>query len=285
MKDKTTRYLIIPMLVLWGTFTVFPVLASFVKSLQACRGNNCTFVGLQNYINLFSDNLFRESIFNTTIFFIVQVPVMILLSIILANVLNQKTLRFKGAYRTMVILPAVTSLVVYSIFFKLIFMENGLINNFLISINVIDSNIQWLSTANPARFVLIIALVWRWTGYNTVFFLSGMQNIDDEIYEAATIDGANTIQQFTKITLPLLKPIILFVTVISTLGTLNLFDEPMVITNGGPGTATITLGQMIYKHLFVFSPNAGYASAIAYVIVFIAIVLALLQNKFLGDDE
>lgn len=285
MKDKTTKYLIMPMLVLWGAFTVFPVLASFLKSLQSCRGNMCTFVGVQNYVDLLSDNLFRESLFNTTIFFIVQVPVMILLSIILANVLNQKSLKFKGAYRTMVILPAVTSLVVYSIFFKLIFMENGLINNLLIDLNIIDNSIQWLSTANPARFVLIIALIWRWTGYNTVFFLSGMQNIDDEIYEAATIDGANTIQQFTHITLPLLKPIILFVTVISTLGTLNLFDEPMVITNGGPGTATITLGQMIYKHLFVFTPNAGYASAIAYFIVIIAVVLALLQKKFLGDDE
>ncbi|WOO86739.1 sugar ABC transporter permease [Mollicutes bacterium LVI A0039] len=285
MKDKTTKYLIIPMLVLWGTFTVFPVLASFIKSLQSCRGNTCSFVGLQNYANLLGDNLFRESLINTSIFFIVQVPIMILLSIILANVLNQKDLRFKGAYRTMVILPAVTSLVVYSIFFKLIFMENGLVNNLLLNINVLDHPIQWLSTANPARFVLIIALVWRWTGYNTVFFLSGMQNIDDEIYEAAKIDGANTIQQFTRITLPLLKPIILFVTIISTLGTLNLFDEPMVITNGGPGTATITLGQMIYKHLFVFTPNAGYASAIAYFIVIIAVTLAILQRKVLGDDE
>ncbi len=285
MKNKYINWLVIPMLTLWGLFTILPIIASFVKSLQSCRGNICTFVGFQNYTSLLSDDLFKDAIINTTIFFIIQVPIMILLSIVLASILNQKKLKFKGMYRTMIILPAVTSLVVYSIFFKLIFMENGLVNNFLVSINVLSDPIQWLSTANPARFVLIIALIWRWTGYNTIFFLSGIQNINDEIYEAAELDGASSIQKFTKITLPLLKPIILFVTVISTIGTLNLFDEPMVITNGGPGTATITLGQMIYKHLFVFSPDAGYASAIAFVIVFIAVFLAIIQKKLLGSDD
>lgn len=285
MNDKTTKYLVIPMLTLWGIFTVFPVIASLFKSLQSCVGNTCTFVGFQNYTELFSDPLFRESIINTTIFFVVQVPVIIIISIILANLLNQRKLKFRGMYRTMIILPAVTSLVVYSIFFKLIFMENGLINNMLVNAHLVDYPIQWLSSANPARFVICAAIIWRWTGYNTIFFLSGIQNIDDEIYEAARIDGANSFQQLTKITLPLLKPIILFVTVISTIGTLNLFDEPMVITSGGPGTATITLGQLIYKNLFVFTPDQGYASAIGYVIVIIAVALALLQNKLLGDGK
>lgn len=279
MKDKTTKYLVIPMLVVWGSFSILPVVASFFKSFQSCRGNVCEFVGFHNYIALFSDDLFRASIVNTTIFFIIQVPVMILLAVILASVLNQKNLKYRGMYRTMVILPSVTASVVYAIFFKLVFMESGMVNNFLLSLNAIDYPIQWLSTPNTARFVLIIGLIWRWTGYNTIFFLSGMQNIDDQIYEAAIIDGASSVQRFTKITLPLLKPIILFVSVVSTLGTLNLFDAPMVITNGGPGTATITLGQMIYKYLFVFTPDAGYASAIAYIIVILAVILALVQKK------
>lgn len=283
MKDKTLKYFVMPMLILWGTFAVMPIIASFFQSLYSCRGTVCQFVGLDNYISLLSDNLFRASLVNTTIFFIVQVPVMIFLAVMLASMLNQKNLKFKGAYRTMVILPCVTASVVYSIFFKLVFMESGMVNNFLVNLHLVDKPIQWLSTPNPARFVIIIGLIWRWTGYNTIFFLSGMQNIDDEIYEAAKIDGASSFQQFTKITLPLLKPIILFVSVVSTLGTLNLFDAPMVITNGGPGTATITLGQMIYKNLFVFTPNAGYASAIAYVIVFLAIGLALVQKKIMEE--
>lgn len=284
-KSKKLVPLLIPMLVVWGVITVFPVLASFFKSFQSCRGTSCEFVGVNNYVSLLSDPMFKASLINTGIFFVIQVPIMILLAIILANILNSKKLKFRGIYRSLIILPAVTSLVVYTIFFKLLFIQNGMVNNLLMSLHIIDQPINWLMDGGWTRVILIIALIWRWTGYNMIFFLAGMQNIDDEIYEAARIDGASAIDRFRHITLPLLKPIILFVTVVSTLGTLNLFDEPKILANGGPGDATMTLAQMVYKHLFFFTPNAGYASAIAYVIVIIAVIFAIVQNILLKDKE
>lgn len=210
---------------------------------------------------------------------------MILLALIISSILNNKRLKFRGFFRTAIFLPCVTSLVAYSIIFKSLFANDGFINGMLMNLHVISEPINWLTNATFARILIILAITWRWTGYNMVFYLSGLQSIDDSIYEAASIDGANGFQKFFHMTLPLLKPIILFTTINSTIGTLQLFDEPMNITQGGPANATITISQYIYNLLFKYQPNFGYAAAVSYVIVVLIVVLSFIQMKVGDKDE
>jgi lactose/L-arabinose transport system permease protein len=136
-----------------------------------------------------------------------------------------------------------------------------------------------------AKLTIIIAITWRWTGYNMIFYLAGLQNIDPEIYEAAEIDGASPLKKFFNITLPLLKPIILFTTITSTSGTLQLFDEVMNITGGGPGNASTTISQYIYNLSFKYTPNFGYAAAVSYTILAMIVILSLIQFKVAGDNK
>jgi len=165
------------------------------------------------------------------------------------------------------------------------FSFDGIINKFLLSVHLIADPIPWLLDPFWAKVTIILAITWRWTGYNMIFYLAGLQNIDPSIYEAARIDGASKFKQFTKITVPMLKPVILFTTIMSTIGTLQLFDEVVNLTGGGPGNSTLTLSQYIYNLSFVFTPNYGYAATISYVIVFIVAVLAIIQFKIGGSKD
>lgn len=266
-------------------FSFYPMIQSFILSFESGKGNVSQFVGFGNYLRLFSDPVFKQALFNTMLYLIIQVPVMLFLSIIIAHLLNSPKLKLKGFYRTAIFLPCVTGLVSYSILFKSIFSVDGIFNNFLLNLNIINEPIAWLMDPLWARVVIILAITWRWTGYNMIFYLSAMQNIDPSIYEAASIDGASKVRQFMSITVPMLKPIILFTAIISTNGTLQLFDEVMNITNGGPGNSTVTISQYIYNLSFVYTPNFGYAATVSYAIVVIVAVLAFLQMKVGGEKK
>lgn len=266
-------------------FAFYPMIQSFFLSFQSGKGVVTKFVGIQNYIRLFSDPMFKQAVGNTVLYLVVQVPVMLMLGIFIANLLNSSKLKGRGFYRTAIFLPCVTSLVAYSILFKSLFALDGVVNDFLMAINIIDQPIAWLLEPFWARVVIILAITWRWTGYNMIFYLAGMQNIDSSVYEAAEIDGATKTQQFFKITVPLLKPIILLTTIMSTNGTLQLFDEVMNITAGGPGNSTMTISQYIYNLSFVYTPNFGYAATVSYAIVFMVAVLAIIQYKVVGDKN
>lgn len=276
---------VIPSIVLVMTFVFYPMVQAFITSLQSGMGNNLSFVGIDNYKRLLTDSTFKKALFNTMLYLIIQVPIMIMLALIISSLLNDKRLRARGFFRTAIFLPCVTSLVSYSIIFKSLFATDGFINSILMKINIISQPIAWITHPIWAKILIIIAITWRWTGYNMVFYLAGMQAIDDSIYEAAEIDGANAFIRFKTITLPLLKPIILFTTINSTIGTLQLFDEVVNITNGGPANATVTISQYIYNLLFKYSPNFGYAAAISYVIVLIIVVLSFVQLKVGGDKN
>lgn len=265
-------------------FVFYPTVQSFITSLQSGMGNNLKFAGLSNYTRLMSDDTFKKAVGNTFLYLIVQVPVMIVLALIIATVLNDPKLKFKGFFRTSIFLPCITSLVAYSIIMKSIFASNGLVNKLLMALHVISVPIEWVTDPFWAKILIIIAITWRWTGYNMIFYLSGLQNIDPSIYEAADIDGASSFKKFTKITVPLLKPIILFTTITSTIGTLQLFDEVMNITKGGPANATTTISHYIYNLCFTYTPNFGYAAAVAYVVVIMIVILSLIQFKVGGDD-
>jgi lactose/L-arabinose transport system permease protein len=166
--------------------------------------------------------------------------------------------------------------------FKSFFAVDGIVNASLLRIGLITNPVSWLSHPVWAKVIIILVITWRWTGYNTIFYLAGLQNIDYSIYEAAKIDGASPAQQFFKIILPLLKPVILLTAIMSTNGTLQLFDEVRNLTGGGPGNATITISQYIYNLSFVFNPQFGYAAAVSYIILFMVAILSLIQMK-IGD--
>lgn len=283
--DRKAWLFVIPSIILVTVFVFYPMIQAFITSLQSGMGNNLSFVGIDNYKRLLTDSTFKKALFNTVLYLIIQVPIMIILALVISAILNDKKLKAMGFFRTAIFLPCVTSLVAYSIIFKSLFATDGFVNAFLININVISQPIAWITHPIWARVLIIIAITWRWTGYNMVFYLAGMQSIDDSIYEAAEIDGASAFMRFKSITLPLLKPIILFTTINSTIGTLQLFDETVNITNGGPANATITISQYIYNLLFKYSPNFGYAAAISYVIVLIIVILSFVQLKAGGDKD
>lgn len=273
-----------PALVLIATFMIFPILHSLWMSFQTGLGIRLSFAGLKNIYRLFNDPLFFTALTNTFIFFLVQVPIMLTLALITAALLNNPDIKFRGVLRTAIFLPCVTSLVAYTVLFKSMFVANGLVNTVLLNLGIVDTGIPWMTDPFWCRTMIIIAITWRWTGYNMIFYLAAMQNIDRSVYEVARIDGVPTWARFLHLTIPMLKPVILFTTVTSTIGTLQLFDEVATITGGGsaggaagPGNSALTLSLYIYNLTFKFAPNYGYAATVSYVIVFLVAVLSFLQ--------
>lgn len=267
-----------PALALIGLFMIYPIIWSLWMSFQSGRGMMLRFGGLANIERLWNDPVFLKALGNTLAFFFIQVPIMIPLALLLAAMLNAPSLKWRGFFRTAVFLPCVTSLVAYSVVFKSMFSTDGIVNHVLMALHFISQPIPW--TTNPfwAKVLIILAITWRWTGYNVIFYLAAMQNIDRSIYEAARIDGVPAWARFVYLTIPMLKPVILFTTIISTIGTLQLFDEVVNITSfGAPSNATLTLSLYIYNLTFRFMPSFGYASLISYVIVVIVALLALVQ--------
>lgn len=273
-----------PATILIFVMSFYPMIQSFILSLKSGMGNNLRFTGLRNYIRLFQDEMFIASVKNVVIYFIFQVPIMLFLAMILASILNDPKLKFKGIFRTIVFLPCATSLVSSALIFKSLFSLDGLVNVLFVKWGLMNEAFNWLDDPFWARVIVILTITWRWTGYNTVFFLAGLQNIDSSIYEAAKIDGANPVQSFFKITLPQLKPVILLTAIMSTNGTLQLFDEVRNLTGGGPGNATLTISQYIYNLSFRFNPQFGYAATVSYAILILVALLSFIQLK-VGDKE
>ncbi len=264
----------------------YPMIRAFILSLQTGAGVNMRFADplFNNYARILKDKVFQQSIVNTFLYLLVQVPIMLVLAILLAQLLNNKDLRFKGLFRTCVFLPCATSLVSYALIFRSLFATDGLINSILIKLHILSTGYNFLGNATSAKIVIILALIWRWTGYNMVFYLAGLQNIEYSVYEAAKIDGANGWKTFWGITVPLLKPTIIMTFIMSINGTLQLFDESVNLTKGGPANTTITMSHYIYNTCFINVPNFGYASAMAF-LVFIMVAILSLINLKVGDTR
>ena len=276
---------VMPALVLLGIFMIYPILWSLWMSFQVGRGMTFSFGGFTNILRLTQDPVFIRALTNTLIFLAIQVPVMLVLALLFANALNDSKLWGRGFFRTAIFLPCVTSLVAYSVVFRSMFAQDGIINQMLLALGVIGSPIPWMADPFWAKVLIILAITWRWTGYNMIFYLAALQNVDRSIYEAARIDGVPPWARFIYITLPMLKPVILFTAVISTIGTLQLFDEPNLIpsTPGAPSDSTLTLSLYIFNLSFKFMPSFGYASTVSYVIVVLVAILSFLQ--FLAARE
>ena len=278
---------LIPATVMIIVMSFYPMVQALITSFKKGPILNMEMADpwYNNYARILQDKIFLTAMQNTFLYLIIQVPIMLVLAMLLAQILNNKDLRFKGLFRTMVFLPCATSLVSYALIFKSLFATQGLINSVLRSLHLISDNINWLGTAGTAKFVIIFALIWRWTGYNMVFYLAGLQNIDYQVYEAAKIDGASAWKTFWRITVPLLKPVIVMTFIMSINGTLQLFDESVNLTNGGPANATITMSHYIYNMSFGQGVGKfGYASAMSFVVFIMVGILAAINLK-VGDTR
>ncbi len=277
-----------PASILIFIMSFWPMVLAFITSLKTGKGVNLKWGDplFVNYIkNIPMDKTFLQSMGNTYLYLLIEVPIMLILAILLAQLLNNKDLKFRGAFRTMVFMPCAVSLVSYALIFRSLFAREGLINHLLMALGIINENVNWLGQPGTARAVIIIGLIWRWTGYNMVFFLAGLQNIEYSVYEAAKIDGANGWKTFWSITVPLLSPTIVMTAIMSINGTLQLFDESVNLTNGGPANTTITMSHYIWNQAFGQGVGVfGYASAMAFIIFIQVAILAFISLK-VGDKR
>ena len=206
-KQKVAGWIYLaPATILIAVMSFYPIIQAVITSFKTGSGKNMTFAEplIRNYQRMFNDQIFVRSIGNTFLYLLIEVPIMLVLAMLLAQLLNNRNLKFKGFFRTCVFLPCATSLVSYSLIFKSLFATQGLINTILVNLGILSENYNFLGNATSAKIVIIIALIWRWTGYNMVFFLAGLQNIEYSVYEAAKIDGANGWQTFWGVTVTLL---------------------------------------------------------------------------------
>ena len=260
------------------------MIRAFIISLQTGAGANMRFADpiFSNYKRILADKVFQQSIVNTFLYLIIQVPIMLILAILLAQLLNNKDLKFKGFFRTCVFLPCATSLVSYSLIFRSMFATDGLINSILIKLGILSTGYNFLGNSASAKIVIILALIWRWTGYNMIFYLSGLQSIDDSIYEAASIDGAGKFTQFLKITIPLITPVIFYNLVTQLCQAFQEFNAPYLVTKGGPNGATTLISMLIYNNAFL-RHKMGMASAQAWVLF--VIVMTFTAVAFISQKK
>lgn len=284
LKKKLSPFIFIaPFLVVFAVFMVYPIFYSVVLSFSKYRAGDIVFVGLKNYTYLLTEPLFYKSLLNTFIILLIQVPIMTLLSLVLGNLLNSALIHGKAFFRMFTFMPVLIDAVSYSIIFSLFFNENGGFVNSILKVFGMSS-LHWFSSGPLAMTVIILALTWRWTGYNSIIILSGLQNISADLYEAADIDGATSIVKFWKITVPQLKPVIMFCVFNSINGTLQLFTEPQLLTQGGPANATMTSVLYLYQTGFK-NFNFGVASAGSYILAIIIAIMTLIQFRVTKEDS
>ncbi|QUW21525.1 sugar ABC transporter permease [Sporosarcina sp. Marseille-Q4063] len=285
-KNKGAYLLISPFFLIFAIFGVFPILFSIYLALSSWDGiGTMEFVGLKNFKFLVSDTLFWKSIGNTFIIWFLSTVPMIILALIVAFLLNSAFLKFSGFYKTLYFLPNVTAIVAVAIVFSVIFAPNyGLINYML---NLIGFEaVDWHNNSIGVKVAISAMIIWRWTGYNAIIFLAGLQKISGDLYEAARIDGANSFEIFTKITIPLLKPVILFVVITSTIGGMQTFVEPQLLVgnSGGAGGGGLTIVLYLYQQAFVKN-LFGYGSAIAIGLFIIIMLFSLINWKFIQRKD
>ncbi|WP_457030420.1 carbohydrate ABC transporter permease [Kitasatospora sp. P5_F3] len=280
MTRRSIPYLfVLPAVLLFAAFKLYPILASFRLSLYKQSGGVETFAGLDNYARLLDDSLFWTALGNSAVILVVQVPLMLALATGLAVAFNSTLLKGRSLFRLGFFLPMITGLVAYGIVFSVLLNQQyGLVNW------LVGSDIPWLTDPLLAKVSLGLALTWHYTGYNAVILLARLQTVPTELYDAAAVDGAGAWRAFRHVTLPGLRPALLLTTVLSTIGTLQLFDEPYVLTGGGPDNATLTIGMYLYQNAFKYF-DFGYASAIAYALALLIGALGLLQFKVLGGKS
>jgi multiple sugar transport system permease protein len=274
----------LPFILLFVVFLAGPIVVAFFTSLTDMRVTDLrnplgvNIVGLSNYADVFSDPTFRKAAVNTVVFVLIGVPLTMALGLLAAVALNQGIVKFRRVFRVGFYTPVVTSIVAIAVVWRLLLgTDTGLVNGLLGTVGIDGPG--WLTDTRLALPSLIVMTAWRNLGFSMILFLAGLQTIPVSLYEAARVDGAKGWQTFRHITLPLLRPTMLFVAVITTIGYLQFFEEPFVMTQGGPLDSTLSVSMHAFKQ-FSFG-NYGYTAAVAYVLFLAIAVVAFLQFRFL----
>jgi multiple sugar transport system permease protein len=276
-----------PWIVKLGVFWIYPLFYALYMSFTRYRalGNTSEFIGLDNYTSIGIDPLFWKALSNTIIYAFGAVPLSTICALILAILLHSKLAKFPGFYRAGLFLPSVTSIIVITLIFTNLYAKDGYINSLAGMIGFPQSEKGFLLETSTALFSVMVMDVWLSTGYYMMLFLAGLQSIPKDIYESAELQGANAWQMFYRITLPLMKPTLLFVMVISTIKSLQIFVEMYTMTKGGPLNSTITVVYLIFSNAFEKTDSMGYGAALAYVLFAIIGLLSFIQMKLIGNKE
>jgi lactose/L-arabinose transport system permease protein len=276
-RNRYAYLFVSPFFVLFAIFFLYPIGYSFWLSFHDWSlVGPARSVGLQNYRDLLHDQIFWQSMTNAGLLFLIYVPAMTFLALVLAVLLNSRYVRLQGVFRTIIFLPYVMSGTVAAAYtFQLLLDQNaGYANRLLHFIGV--SPVPWLNDIWWSRVSVGLLVLWGWLGYNMLIMLAGLQAIPPELSEAARVDGAGPVRIFFKITVPLLRPVIVFAVTLSIIGTFSLFTEPFVLTAGGPANATTTPVVQIWNNTFSYL-RVGYSAAMSYVFLAIIVILALAQ--------
>lgn len=279
---KVVPYVFVsPFIISFLILTLYPTIQAFVMSFQRILPGQVTFIGLQNYERIFNPAFFK-ALTNTTIYTVATVAILVLVPMILATLLDSKLVRFKTIFRSALFIPSLTSVVVAGIIFRLFFAESGgSIANQIVGVFGIDP-ISWQYTGWSGMLLMVLIASWRWMGVNVLYFLAGLQNISKELYESADIDGANVFQKFRYITLPSLKPIIIFVTTISIIGGFRVFEESYVLWQGNsPGNIGLTLVGYLYEQ-GIQQNDMGFGAAIGVIVLLIIFIVSILYLLITG---
>jgi ABC-type sugar transport system permease subunit len=266
-----------PFFILFAVFSLYPIGFSAWLSLHDWSLiGPARWVGLDNYHALLHDTLFWQSMLNAALLFLIYVPAMTFLALVLAALLNSRYVRLEGLWRTLIFLPYIMSGTVAAAFTFQLLLDGdaGYANRLLSFVGV--SPVSWLGSTWWARISVGLLVLWAWLGYNMLIMLAGLLAIPPELSEAARVDGAGPVRIFFRITVPLLRPVILFSVTLSIIGTFSLFTEPLLLTNGGPANATTTPVIQIWQNTFSFL-RVGYSAAMSWVYFAVIVVMALTQ--------
>ena len=271
-----------PFLLLYAVFLLIPTVIALWISLHSWTGiGPMRWVGLDNYARLFVDASFQAAALNTFWYVAASVFLVVPLSLLIATGLNAKGLRARDMFRVAYFIPFVLSPVVVALVFTILFDPNaGLVNSILHAVLGIGP-INWLGDDVWAKVTVIILMVWRYTGYLVIYFLAGLQSIPQELYEAADLDGAGVLNKFRHVTIPMLSPITAFVAITSFVGAAQIFEEPFILTQGGPGESTLSIAYFIYRAAFT-REQLGYAAAASFLLFVVLFVFTRVARHFFG---
>lgn len=288
-KGKYGIYFVIPYFVTFLLFSLYPVIYTLIISLKKWDGMsvNQTFVGFKNYVTLIHDALFYQSIVNTLIMWICGVVPQMIFALLLAVLFNSaKKIKGKEFFRAAMYLPNLITPSAVAVLFVFLFdWQTGAVNKILLNLHVINEPINWFLSEYASRGIMSLVSWWMWFGYSTIIFGAGLNNIPAELYESASIDGATPWQSFKSVTIPLLKPTVLFAAVTSLIGGMQTFEIPYVMTGGqgGPNNKTLTVVMYLYNTAFQNS-NYGYGAAIGYGLFILILVFSIITFKFINRN-
>lgn len=282
--QKVAPYIfVLPFIITFVIFFIYPIISTVIMSFQSILPGQVKFIGLQNYTRLFNDEIFWKAVSNSFIYMVLTIVLLIPFPMLFASLMNSKLMIGRDVFRAILFIPALTSVVVAGTIFRLMFGElpGSLMNRIIAAFGF--EPIKWLKMQSTAYIVLVALACWRWTGVNILYFLAGLKNIPEELYEAADMDGANAWDKFTKITVPLLKPTTIYVLTISIYGGLAMFTESYMLWNGtgSPNNIGLTIVGYLYRQ-GIERNNMGYASAVGIILLILAMIINLIQLNWTG---